>query len=781
MAGATRPTRSVRIVAVLLATAMLLTGLMTVWNAGAGAQDGTDFAGTAVAENTPTPYVEPSPTPTLEPVDMQEPAFVDGLFRIVLQRAERGVEIEELELGPRSGREWVAVVVDVINFSTLSTALEPSRFKLRLAGGDVGGMARSTTEQTAELLSMNPRVISDNILLQSGDSRRFVFVFQIDAGQRDPALVYQFNALPLASRLQMDLGFADLPPVARAPSLTAAVVTDVVDGATVMLGGGIEGERTMFGVDAPSGEDCYRAQAEERLKSVVNFNVLVEEIEGEDGVYLWLPFQEGNRVLINHDMVISGHADASISAGAVFYDWMMDGVYVAKLRTSGLWGVCTGPHGVSRPNTIEQEIFDVSWNGDGNTGPYYPLTDWAPVILPMPDGGAIVFFSAERPYSLDPATPTPAESLVRRIVYSIYDPTNATWTAAQPIPTDGNLQFGVAGVVDSIGRVHIVFSTRQVDAPAALSTLKYMVREVNGTWTRAENVGANSRAGHQLSPSLAIDADDTLHVVWQDQRRFSEEVRAQLSVAADVFYSFKRDGADWATPAPVNTHLDAEITNRPLLVVDGGRLVVVWSVYLMESLGAANRVDWSYIDIADIGDDPSQSPWAQALPLIAGRGEAFGSRLLDLEADPTGGVVFVFGRQNNDTFLFLRRLPALSTSWSGDVLITFGDRGTFPSLTVAADGTIYVVYSLGSGNDVRVAGVALARGSIVPGPEVILTGGMEGLQGVPGITTDATALPWVVFMGQSTGATSADSVQAIRNFLIPRSDAELRAILGEGD
>jgi endonuclease YncB( thermonuclease family) len=781
MAGAARPTRSVRIVALLLTTAMLLTGLMTVWNAGAGAQDGTDFAGTAVAENTPTPYVEPTPTPTPEPVDRLEPAFMDGHYRIVLQRAERGAEIEELELGARTGREWVAVVVDVINFSTLSTSLSPSRFKLRLAGGEVGGMARVTTQQTAELLSMNPRNVGDDVLLQSGDSRRFVFVFQIDAGQRDPALVYQFNALPLENRMAMDLGFDDLPPVASAPSLSAAVVLDVVDGDTVVLGGGLEGERTMYGVDPPTGDDCFASQAEERLRSVINFNVLVEEIEGEDEVYLWLPFQEGNRVLINHDMVVSGHADSEIGPGAVFYDWFADGQAVARLRTSGLWGICTSPHGVNRPTTIEQGTFAVSWDGGDSTSPYYPWTEWSPVILPMPDGGAIVFFSAERPASLDPSTPTPAEALVRRIVYSIYDPANGTWSTAEPIPADGNLQFGVSAVVDSIGRVHIVYSVRQVDAPAALSTLKYMVREVNGAWSRPENVGANSRAGHQISPSLAIDRDDTLHVVWQDQRRFSEEVRAQMPAAADVFYSLKRSGSDWATPAPVNTHSDQELTNRPLLVVDGARLVVVWSVYLMENLSSANRVDWSYIAIDEIGDEPAESPWADALPLIAGRGEAFGGRLLDLEASPAGGVVFVFGRQNNDTFLFLRRLPALSTAWSGDILVTFGDRGTFPALTVSADGTAYVVYSLGTGAEVRVAGVALAHGSIVPGPEVILTGGIEGLQGIPGITTDATALPWVVYIGQSPGASSADNVQAIRNFIIPRSIAELRAILGEED
>lgn len=777
MAGAAHPTRTVRFVAVMLAAAMLLTGLMTVWNAGAGAQDGTDFAGTAVAENTPTPYVEPTPTPTPEPVEMLEPAFIDGLFRIVLQRAERGAAIPELGLNARSGREWVAVVVDVINFSTLSTSVEPSRFKLRLAGGKTGGMARSTTEQTAASLNMNPRRVSDNTLLQSGDSRRFVLVFQIDAGQRDPALVYQFNALPLQNRMALDLGFDDLPPVASAPSLTAAVITRVVDGKTVELAGGVEGERAMYGVDPPGENDCFANRAEERLETVVGYNVLVEEIEGEDEVYLWLPFQEGQRVLINQDLIVSGHADNVTSPGAVFADWFRDSLQVAQLRTNGLWGQCTGPHGANRPNAIERGVFEVAWGG-GAASAYHPWIDWSPIILRLPDGGAIAFFSAERP-AADPATPTPADALVRKIVYSTYDPATGAWSTAVPLPEGGNLQFGVSGVVDSHGRVHIVFSDRKVDAPAALSTLKYMVREVSGTWSRPENVGANSRAGHQLSPSLGIGADDTLYVVWQDQRRFSEEARAASPANADVFFSFRAPDGDWVTPAPVNEHADTEATNRPLLAVDGDRLVVVWSVYLTGNLSAANRVDWSHIQIADVAATAAETPWAAALPMIAGRGEAFGGRLLDLEADPTGGVVFVFGRQNTDTFLFLRRLPVNSTEWSGDILITFGNRGTYPALTVSADGTTYVVYNLGSGDEARIAGVALATGSITPGPEVVLTGGQEGLQGVPGITTDATALPWVIYLAQSPESTQADSAEAIRNFLIPRSTEELRAIMGE--
>ncbi len=209
--------------------------------------------------------------------------------------------------------------------------------------------------------------------------------------------------------------------------------------------------------------------------------------------------------------------------------------------------------------------------------------------------------------------------------------------------------------------------------------------------------------------------------------------------------------------------------------------MVVWSVYTAGNLSSAIRVDWSYLELADLAETAADTTWTEAMPLIAGRGEAFGGRLLNLKADPTGGVVFVFGRQNNDTFLFLRRLPARSTEWSGDVLITFGDRGTFPALTIGKDGTVYVVYNLGAGDNVRIGGVALAPGSITPGPEVILTGQVAGFQGVPGITTDATALPWVVYLVQSETSNRADGAQAIRNFLIPRSNDELDAIMGTGN
>jgi hypothetical protein len=772
MTGATRPSQTARILIGFIVLAMVLTGILTVWHPGAGAQDGTGFSGTAVVEFTPTAYVEPTPTPTAPPVTYDEPEFMDGPFRIVVQRAAWESEIEELELSARSGRTWLAVVVDVINFSDVATSVTPGQFAIRLAGGERGGIAKSTTEQTAELLGLGPDNIDAEELLQPGESERYLLVFQFDAGYRDPALAYQRNAIPLQTRIDQQLGFDDLPAVAAAPELTPAVVSNVIDGNTLQLVGDANGEIDLAGVDAPVGDDCYAEESTSYMASITNQQVLVEEPgNGQEGVYLWFPLQNGSgfRVLVNQDAIISGNAGSSAEPGGRFTAWMDDSSFVARLRSDGLWGRCTGPHGANRPDTLEQITFETAFNGE-ETEPYVPWVDWSPLILPLPNAGAIAFFSAEREPE-NPGTPTPSDQLERPLFYTVYDPGEGDWSVAEPLPDGGRLQFGVSGVVDSQGRVHIVYSDRRADTPAATSTLKYMVREVNGSWSRPENVAPSSLAGHQLSPSLGIDADDTLYVVWQDQRRFEEDERAASPAYADVFFARKPAGEDWTTAVDVNEHTDGEFINRPLLAVDGDRVVVVWSVYLASNLQSANRVDWSYLEA---GDDAA---WAEPVTMIAGRGEAFGGRLLDLEADPTGGVVFVFGRQSTDTFLFLRRLPAMSTEWAPDVLLTYGDRGTYPSLTMAPDGTAYVVYNIGAGENANVAGVALLPGAITPGPEVVLTGDIDGIQGRAAVTTDATGLPWVIYYSQPATEGSPNGVEAIRNFLIPRSLEELQALI----
>jgi hypothetical protein len=94
-----------------------------------------------------------------------------------------------------------------------------------------------------------------------------------------------------------------------------------------------------------------------------------------------------------------------------------------------------------------------------------------------------------------------------------------------------------------------------------------------------------------------------------------------------------------------------------------------------------------------------------------------------------------------------------------------------------------VVFNAGVDPDINVAAVGVLRGEITPGPQIVLTNEIDGAQGRAAVTTDATGLPWVIYYSQPEEG-PPDAVEAIRNFFIPRSLAELEALqqaAGESD
>jgi hypothetical protein len=786
---------SLRALTALLVVVVLVGGIAGSFSSGVRAQDGTEIDSTAVATATtaagatpPTATPEPTATPRPNPVQTEGATFVDGPLRIVVQRAARADRFEELELATRANREWVVAIVDVINFSDNPAPVVPNSFAIRIASSDnPAGFAPRNTETVADVLGIGPANAEEEILLQPAEATRLALVFLIDASGRAPAIVYDSNATPLDPTLALFAGWTDLPAVATLPAMQVGVIQDVKDGGTVVLAGNLTGTYVMNSVDVPVGRECYADVSKNRLATIVGKTVLVEPAgPGRQGVYIWLPLDNGIRVLVNQDQIITGFAASNSPAGDRFSAWMDDSQRVAQMRAAGIWGNCTSVHGVARPPEIEAVSFQLN-EPDAIDG-YSPWVVWSPLLLPLPNGTALAFFSAEVQHpdevtaaaspagaqvdaSASPeASPDATTKITRRLYLSTYDPRKGAWSTAEPI-AGGDLQFGIAAVVDGEGRVHAVYSERAEDRPEITSSLRYITRGANGGWSDPVTIQADGSSGHQLAPSLAVDASGALHLVWQDQRAFTAEQRDASPANADVYYSRLDAGAsEWSAPVSINGHVDGEFTSRPLIALDGNRLITVWSVYTDRfGSGAAARIDWS------VRATDAEGEWAAPRLLLAGRGEAFGGRLLDLESDPTGGVVFVFGRQSTDTFLFMRRLGAGKDEWSSDVLLTFGDRGSFPALTVGMEGTVYVVYNLGNGDTVDVGAVAVPRGTDEPGPEVILTTNEEGSQGRPAVAVDLANLPWVMFFSQPVGG-APDTARAIRNFIVPRSLAELDAL-----
>lgn len=682
------------------------------------------------------------------------PEFVTGPWRIEVIAARRAPAIPEVNLRQNAGRDWLVVITDATAWSSKGATLNPRDFAVRVSGGaKPRGFAARTTEGAAKTLGVEPRSVDTGVVIAAGKTVRVAFVFQVDSDAANPALFRAQGALPLDGPLAANPDLQALPPVEVPPALQPAAVALVADGATIKLADGAT--IPLADLDAPRPAECFGGQATARLTKLAGNSILLEPLPaGASARYVWAEQPDGSRLLLNAALIGDGYAALHAGTSGRFAAWLADEERSAQTKPAGLWLACTSAHGAARAQGPEQRVLQLQ--SGGALRPYQVPVNWAPRLVTTPDGGAWALFTAI-------ASDGPDKDKTR-LYASRFDPATGNWAAATVIPGD-DVEFGVSAAVDAKGTVHVVFSERRSNAAQDVSTLVYTRADGSGGWTPPVPIAPNPNAGHQLSAALTIDGQGTLHVLWQDQRSFSPALRANTPANADIFASDLPPGGTWSPPVAVNTHLNTAVGLQPLVVVDGDRLIAVWSVYTaVLGLTSAARVDWATRPLADA------KGWSKQKPLIAGRGDTFGGSYLALAADPTGGVVLAFAREANDTFLFVRRLKRGADEWGGDVLIAYGDRGRFPSIVVGQDGTVFLAYNVGKTDTIDVGAVAIPFRSIEPGPEVVLTKDDPNIQGRAVVTTDITGKPWLIYLIAQPGAAAATQIGLLRNAEVPATE-----------
>jgi hypothetical protein len=402
------------------------------------------------------------------------------------------------------------------------------------------------------------------------------------------------------------------------------------------------------------------------------------------------------------------------------------------------------------PPEVPQPAYDVFRIEEGGFGRAYRVwEEWVPQVVTTPDGGAWAFFTAQ--------ARTESGYGERRLYGSRFDPNLMVWLPAQGIGESGT-QFSASSIVDSSGVVHLVYSNRATEGENTWSQLVYRSFS-DGTWSEAAAVAPHPDAGHQMLASLAVDGDDGLHVVWRDQRFVSAEERAALPTNADLLASDLVNG-EWSTPVQINTREAPDVNPAwPHLVVDGDRLVVIWSIYhgtTAEEMKSAARVEWSTRPL------DNSSPWTAPQTLFVREGGDAGGRLIDLAADPRGGAVVVFGLYNkSNNQLFIQRLEPDATDWTAPALLSNGDYGYLPAVTIGQDGTLYAVFNNGRNRDVDIGGLIADPAGKGAGA-VTLTPGEGGVTARATIALSADGVPWVVYMHQPAGSTNVTEVQSVR-------------------
>lgn len=732
-------------------TAVLIT-LAMIGAYVAGAIPG-GYGNVRAQDASPVATPEPAGSPAATPVASTSPGhvIVTGRWWIDVVSVTRAAEVPDLELDARSGRDWIVVIADISNWSGRRSTFKPSGWGIRFPGQiEPGGFGRQTTEDAADALDLEPRDIGEGVGISSGDTERMVFVFRVDSAEGEPTLmVDDEDGIPLQAVIDRAVALGALPAPAPLPELTDVEVDEVPDGGSLTLDNTLS---PLSGVDAPAPAECYGGQSTRRLERLAGEEVKLEE-SSDGSIHVWIESESGVRTLINREMLASGAAALAEGYTGPYLAWMAETDRVARASRTGLWSSCTSQHGVALPS--EPQVSQIRLRSDGENRPYTIWVAWAPLIITKPDGSAWVFFSAE--------ANTGADRGNKRLYASKFDPATDSWSPAEPMP-GGKVQMGPSAVVDADGLVHLVYCDRAEDEEGSFSEIVYTKEDGRGGWTDPVRIAPEPTSGFQLSPSLAISDGGTLHVAWQDQRAFDEEGRTASAANADIFVSDLKPGEEaWSKPVLINIHYTDAAASRPHIVADGDRLVAVWSVYATSlGLNAAARIEWSTRSLDDELD------WTTPQPLVVGRGESFGGRLLDLQADPTGGVVFVYGRQATDTFLFMRRLKPGASEWGGDTLITYGTSGTFPSVTVSDEGVVYITYNAGDGSTIDVGAVGISYRSIEPGPEVLLTVDQPNTQGRPIVATDLTGRPWIIYFSEPDGGV-ANEVRVLRNAEIPLS------------
>lgn len=732
--------RHLRFVTALVAAMMVLTsisGFMPV-----GAQEGTPASATLEATAVASPVA-----PVGEPWLVSD--FVAGAWRVQVVTAKRANAFPAFDLEARSDKDWIVAIADVTNWSSKDQTLNPRDFALELPGGEKPrGFARRTTERVAEQLDLEPKSTDAGVKIAKGQNERLVLVFELPVDATNPKLFLDSKSLSIQGAIDGGPALDALPKIAAPPTATRTQLGEVINGFTLTAGDDKK-EIALSYVDGPLPDECFGEEATRRLKRLATDRLYIEELDG--ATFVWSNEDDGSRRLLNYEQIAGGYAAVSDDVSGPFALWLKDAEQASRDSGGAIWKNCTGPHGVTRVKTPERSSLKIG-DGKGGTIAFHPWLEWNPVIVTQPDGGAWVFFGA---------TADSGDLKGKKMIYaSHYDPTQGKWLDAKTMPL-GEVQLSPSAVVDSKGVVHVVYSAREKDESGYYSTLLYTHEDGNGGWIEPVAVSLDQLAGHQIAASLAIDANDRLYVAWQDQRAFSPEALSSPA-NADIFVSQRDPDGLWTVPVLINNHYPTSAASRPQLVVDGDRLVAVWSIYTSAmGLSAAARMEWAQRPL------DSELDWTAPQTLTNGRGDLFGGRLVAMAADPTGGVVLVYGRVGpNDTFLFAKRLKPGATTWGSDTLIAFGQSGTYPAIAINNLGTVYISYNVGNGSIVDVGATAIAYRSVEPGPETIVTQDDPNTQGISAIAVDLTGNPWFVYFGEIPGQ-DPTMVGVIRNANVP--------------
>ena len=300
---------------------------------------------------------EPDPTLESQPASVDtgstpEQALASGAFRYSITGAARGETVSELpDLASVGGYgEWVVLSMYGENWSDSQQVFDVSEFRLYADGEEM--LVDVGNSWVSGLLGHTPAYgNTDAILWAADEGHPFALTFLVPPDARQLTLVAGDQVIDLSSALDDPAPLAQDASESATPGYLDAEVVDVLSTEEIVIEiDGVQQTVRYLGLDVPTDDDCYAAEATAANRELVEDKTVRLERQATDvdarGNWVrdvWAPAEDGRYFLVSEALVAEGAATAGISEPNTRYEgWLLGSQSIARAEERGLWGACEG-------------------------------------------------------------------------------------------------------------------------------------------------------------------------------------------------------------------------------------------------------------------------------------------------------------------------------------------------------------------------------------------------------------------------------------------------------
>ena len=254
--------------------------------------------------------------------------------------------------------------------------------------------------------------------------------------------------------------------------------------------------------------------------------------------------------------------------------------------------------------------------------------------------------------------------LHQRIFYKRSTDSGITWFQTYQLTWTAGESWSPSIAVDAGNGIHVAW---QEKTPENYEIFYIHSTDSGVTWIGTTRLTWN--AGKSCEPSIAVDSEGGVHVVWQDDSPGNEE----------IFYKHSTDsGETWSGITRLSWNL-RESRNPYVISDSSNKIHVVWDNVLL------TNCEILYKSSTDRG-----ATWSGLTRLTWNGGSSFPS----ITADPGKGIHVVWMNLfSNNWEIFYKHSTNGGISWSGPTRLTWNAGGSYyPAIAADPCGGIHVVW-----------------------------------------------------------------------------------------